>query len=545
MTTTVVPPLDEKPWPTLGPGVCDFIEAYLVHGPGDIRGRPAIVDAETRGLIYRAYELYPKTHPLAGRRRFKTVAWSLRKGTAKTEKAAWVVACELHSEGPVRCDGWRRQGSVWVPVGAPVRDPYIPMVAYTEEQTEELAYGALYVILSEGPLADDFDIGLDRIKQISGEGKAVPLAAAPDSRDGARTTFQHFDETHRMTTPRLREARQTMEGNIPKRKAADAWSLETTTAPELGANSVAEGTMRYAEDVLDGKIRDPRLFFFHREASASHDLRKPAGLKAAVLEASGPSAAAYSDIHSICALWDDPRNDKAYLERVWLNRARGGANKAFDAKQWHDTIVEGERPDSGTLVTLGFDGSRTKDATALIGTVVDSGWQWVVKIWERPLNARPGWAIPEDDVHLTLELVMHDLNVWRLYADPPYWESAVAVWQGKWGDEKVQEWHTRRRTPMSWAIKAYRNAIADKSLSHDDDPVFEKHVTNAYKLLLPEKDDQGDRLFLIQKERPDSLDKIDAAAAGVLSWAARMDAVAAGVLEESESVYETRGMVIL
>jgi len=36
----MVPPVAEEEWPTLGPQVCDFIEAYLVFGPGDLRGQP-------------------------------------------------------------------------------------------------------------------------------------------------------------------------------------------------------------------------------------------------------------------------------------------------------------------------------------------------------------------------------------------------------------------------------------------------------------------------------------------------------------------------
>jgi len=37
-------PRDKSPWPTLGPQVCDFIEAYLVFGPGDLLGQPARLD---------------------------------------------------------------------------------------------------------------------------------------------------------------------------------------------------------------------------------------------------------------------------------------------------------------------------------------------------------------------------------------------------------------------------------------------------------------------------------------------------------------------
>jgi phage terminase large subunit-like protein len=190
------------------------------------------------------YEVYPQGHAQAGRRRFKRVGISLRKGTAKTELAAWIAACELHPEAPVRCTGFSKSGE---PIGGPVSDPYIPLVAYTEEQSEDLAYGALRVILELSTLKDDFIIGLERIERKKGDGKAVPLAAAPDARDGARTTFQHFDETHRFTLPRLVRAHQTMLANIPKRPLADAWSLETTTAPEPGAGSVAEATMEYAQ----------------------------------------------------------------------------------------------------------------------------------------------------------------------------------------------------------------------------------------------------------------------------------------------------------
>src|SRR5688572_21944205 len=139
-------------FPSLGDQVCDWIEDHLVFGPGDLRGEPAKVDAETRALIWRMYEVYVKGHSQAGRLRFKRAGLMLAKGLAKTEKAAWLAACELHPEAPVRCVGW--EGSK--PVGSGVRDPYIPLVAYTQEQSDELAFGALRVILENSPVRDDF-----------------------------------------------------------------------------------------------------------------------------------------------------------------------------------------------------------------------------------------------------------------------------------------------------------------------------------------------------------------------------------------------------
>jgi hypothetical protein len=52
--------------------------------------------------------------------------------------------------------------------------------------------------------------------------------------------------------------------------------------------------------------------------------------------------------------------------------------------------------------------------------------------------------------------------------------------------------------------------------------------------MLSATDDQGNRLWVIQKERPDSPLKIDAAMAGCLSWEGYTAAIAAGVTTEPQ-----------
>ena len=539
MSVLVVPSLNEKPWPTLGRQVCDFIETYLVFGPGDLRGEPARLDAEKRALVYRIYEVFPMGHPQAGRRRFKRVAISLRKGSAKSEFAAWLAAVELHPDGPVRCDGFDAHGE---PVGRGVTDPYVPLVAYTEEQSDELVYGALRTILQYSLLADDFDIGLERIMRVGGDGKAVSLATAPDARDGARTTFQVFDETHRFTLPRLREAHRTMMANIPKRKLSDAWSLETTTAPAPGQGSVAEDTMDYARLVADGKIVDSRLFFFHRQASDKHDLATDEGVRAAVIEASGP-VAEWSDIEGIVEQWRDPTADRTYLERVWLNRLVQSSERVFDVEQWRTLAKPDYTVPDGELITLGFDGARYHDATALVGTHVLTGYQWLLGLWEHP-HGIEHWEVPADEVEEAVAGAFERWDVWRLYADPPYWETYVANWAGKYGEKRVFEWWTNRWKPMAYAVRSYANAMASGDLSHDGSAAFTRHIGNACRRALTLRDDQGKPLYSMQKERPDSPHKMDAAMAGCLSWEARCDALAAGVGARRESAYETRGLVL-
>lgn len=535
-----VPDLDFS-WPTLGPQVCEWIEDHLVFGPGDLRGQPAVVDAETRALICRMYEVFPRGHDNSGRRRFKRCAISLRKGSAKTEKAAWIAACELHPAAPVRCVDWsyNKKSKAWEPIGGPVTDPYIPMVAYTEEQSEDLAYGALRVILELSDVSGDFDIGLERILRKQGGGKAVALASAPDARDGARTTFQHFDETHRFTLQRLVNAHKSMLANIPKRKMADPWSLETTTAPEPGTGSVAEATMEYAKAVTQGTVPDSRLFYFHREASEQHDLSTDDGVRAAVMEASGPLSE-WSDIDSIVEQWRDPTSDRTYLERVWLNRLVQAGTQAFDVPRWRSLKVEPIPVVDGDFITVGLDGGQFHDSTALVATHIKTGYQWRVGLWERP-PGRAEWQVPATEVDSAVRELFARYHVWRLYADPPYWQSWIAIWQGVFGKEQVIEWWTNRDTYMARAVEGFHTAIKDGSIGHDGSPDVARHIGNSRKREIGQRDEQGKAMWVIQKDRNDSTQKIDAAVASVLSWEARTDAIAAGVQQEPEYAFHVYG----
>lgn len=522
----VVPPAKgEKSWPSLGGPICDWIEEYLTFGPGDLLGQPAVLDDEKRALIHRAYQVYPRRHRMKGRRRFKRVAFSLRKGSAKTEFAAWIAACELHPQSPVRTVDWDSKGH---PIGGGITDPYIPMVAYTEEQTEDLAYAALRAILEHSDLARDFDIGLERIMRAGGYGKAVALAAAPSARDGARTTFQHFDETHTMILPRLKKAHRAMLANIPKRRLADAWSLETTTAPVPGERSVAEETMEYAEAISNGTVKDATLFFFHRQASDKHDITKKRGLRAAIVEASGPLAK-WSDIPAIMDQWKDPNADPAELERLWLNRPTRASSRAFDVASFKKLAEPKRDIEDGAMVTLGFDGARYHDSTALVATEIESGHQVLLGIWERP-HAAKKWEVPEDEVEQVIAAAFERWSVWRMYADPPYWETNVASWAGEHGEKCVVAWPTNRWRKMADAVRAYVNAIAAGELSHDGHLALVRHIGNAFRRNLPRiVDDKGQPMWIIQKERPDSPFKIDVAMAAILSWEARRDALTLGV----------------
>ena len=202
----------------------------------------------------------------------RAVVW--RRVCGRRSSAAFVAIAELHQDAPVRFNGWRGRSGEPAP-GRGVTDPFV--VAGGLHRGAERRAGvrrACGPSWTRATSRDDFDIGLERIIRKTGDGKAVSLAGSPNARDGARTTFQLFDETHRMTLPRLKQAHQTMMANLPKRKIADAWALEITTAPEPGRR-VDRGSARWnTPQAIDGwaASRMPSLFFFHRQASDEHDL---------------------------------------------------------------------------------------------------------------------------------------------------------------------------------------------------------------------------------------------------------------------------------
>ncbi len=537
MAVLIVPELDEEPWPTLGPQVADLIEDGAIFGPGSLKGQPAKLDDEKRAALYRMYEVYPKGHEFAGRRRFKRCSICWRKGLAKTEFMSWVAFAELHPDGPVRCDGFDAHGE---PVGRPVVDPYIPMLAVTAEQVEELAYGALYVMCTEGPDADLFDSTNERIVRLSptgrADGKAVPLSNSPGSRDGARTTFQCFDEPHRLILPRQIEAHETMVANLEKRVLEDPWGLYVGTAGELGQGSIAEGLHEEAQQISRGEIDDPQLFHFHREAGTGYDMDVLEQRVEAVSEATGPVGEyGPGQFLSIARQWDRPKADKAYLERVWTNRWVKSGRQAFDVKQWA-TLNTAEIIEPGSFVTFGFDGARRRDSTGIVITDIPTGRQQVWAAWERPLDVET-WEIDPAEVEDAFERLMAEMDVYRGYLDPPYWDEQAKKWAGRWGDDKFIEWYTQRKGAMAWAIRRYREGQDSGSVtwpeSHPLSPQFSRHIGAAGRKPVNLWDDQGERLFILDKIHPDR--KFDIAMAGTLSWECRLDALEAGAKPATNS----------
>jgi len=528
-------------WPTLGWDLIDWVEAYLCHGPGDVEGELVELDDEWAQVLLDLYRLYPKGHDRAGHRVVTRGVLSRAKGRAKSELAGMIVCIEARA--PARFDGWTKSGE---PVGRPVRSPFIRALA-TEESQAGNTYDNVTVMLDHAARhhADVFGgIDIGKSTQAStriylpGGGEIRPSTASSAAKDGGKETFGVADETHLYVLPEHRGMHRTVSRNLRKRKIAEPWMLDTTTAHRPGQGSVAELAHDRARTLLDGRrARAGGFYMNHREGLEVEDWKDDGQVLASLAEAYG-AAAEWVDRELI--LTDDIRSPDATevdSRRYWLNQVRAGSEQAFDPERWSQLAKADVVVPKKELITLGFVGARVEDPTALIATWVAEGYQWPVGIWERPEDAPEDWEVDEAAVEAAVEEAFSTWDVWRMYANPSYWESPIDRWAGKWGDKKVIRWWTNRDRAMAFAVRAFDTSQKTGELSHpagetDNVKAFDRHLGNCYRRDTTVKDDQGKTMWALRKEHPSSPNKIAAAVAATLSWEARGDAIASGALEK-------------
>jgi hypothetical protein len=532
-----------------------WIEHFCIHGPGDVEGTPLAslpLDPEFAGLVLDYYAL-----DRSGRRLYDSAFTSRPKGRAKSELAGIVVLFE--GFGPCRFAGWAEGGEVYEwrdfrytyepgePLGRQIVYPFIRCLATEEEQAGN-TYDNVYFNLTHGPLSEGLPsnaAGLTRTILPHG-GEIVPSTAANASKDGGKETHVVFDETHLYVLPELKRMYRTVRRNMAKRRDAEPWSHETSTMYLPGEDSIAEGTHETARKILAGKLRRGRLLFDHRQADDDVDLEDEAALTVALREAYGDFAD-MMDLRRIIDEIYDPRNLVGDSRRYFLNQPTSAIDAFLAAHEWAGCLDETKQIEPGDVITLGFDGSRgdrargrKPDATGIIATRLGDGHQQVFGHWEAPDSHFDGWTPPVPEVDDAIDRAFTGFLVAGAYFDPAGgWGSKVNDWENKYGsrllktrtgrqlkvknDHPFEWWMTGGRSEyVQRALESFASAVRNEELTHGHHQAFTAHVLNARRRLRATK-------LIIAKENDYSPKKIDLCVAGVLSYQARLDAIAAGI----------------
>lgn len=437
-------------FPTLGWQVIDWLEAYLCNGPGDVQGDPLVIDDEEALFLCWAYRVWPQDHSLAGRRLVQRAVYSRPKGRRKSMFAGAIDCVE--ALGPVRCDGFDTRGE---PVGVPVTYPFIRCLATEEEQSGN-TYDNVVFMLTEGAAGDEYalDVGLTRtfIRERGG-GEIVPSTSGSASKDGGKESHSTADETHLYVSPALRSMYRTVARNTGKRKIAEPWMLDTTTAWQPGEHSIAEQAAdKYAQLPVEEAVTKRGVLYDHRQGDEPKRFGDDRSLIKAMRPGYGP-AAEWTDFDRIVKIIRDAEDPESEAYRYFLNRPRRAASHWL-GKEEIATALEDLDVEHGSMICAGFDGSENDDHTALMGCT-EAGDVFTIGVWA-PSGQGLGWR---SDVTAAVDLLHETFTVQRFYGDPAWWIDELGKWAARHGT--VTEFWTggRAETKMAVATGAWRTAI--------------------------------------------------------------------------------------
>ena len=515
---------------SLGYEILDWLEEFACHGPGDVQGEPLdfAADQEMADHIIECYRLDPTT----GRRVYDEVVLSRAKGRAKSEIAGLVAVVEAF--GPARFDGWDASG---LPVGKPVTSPLIKCLATEESQAGNTFENVAFIVSDWGadvhPGVYGGASGVRQYQSASaiylphgGEIRACTSGAA--SKDGGKETHVVADETHLYVLPALKSMYATVARNLGKRKLAQPWLHQTSTAYRPGELSVFEDTLtRWRKGELRGTV-----YVNHREAKGKIDLDDEDRTMRQLAYVYGDSAP-WQDLERKYAERNDTRiyEDEEQFIRYSLNRPQSGkdawiAKDIIERQAWADVV----KP--GCAIALGFDGSLNNDATALVASRMSDGFLFPIRIWAPPEGvAATWWEVPRLEVLAEIRATFECYDVTRLYADPHEWRSDIDTLAEELGEERVIPWSTNSYARMHDALDRLRADLMQGGepvdgapmgrVRHSGDSLLSEHFANAYVA-------RRGRLRLVRKEHDSSPRKIDGMVAAVLAYEARADAIANG-----------------
>ncbi|WP_432111375.1 Terminase [Streptomyces sp. YPW6] len=484
-----------------------WIEWFAVHGPGDVQGIPLHprhggeclpLDDEFAGLILDCY-----AHDETGRRLYDTVVVSRAKGRAKSELAGFVGLAE--AMGPCRFAGWAEGGEVYEwrdfryeyepgeAMGRPITYPFIRCLA-TEESQSGNTYDNINFNLEHGPLAEDLPSGTAGITRVflPGGGEVRPSTASAASRDGGKESFAVFDEPHLYNLPELRQMYRTVDRNLRKRKAAAPWALLTSTMYQPGEDSTLEKLHERAKAIAEGKTRERRLAWDHREAPADVDMADLGAMRAALREVYGP----FGDVLDLDGIIESEfwniEKDPEESRRYFFNQPTA----ARDAWTTHPEWVAGARPDTVVgdqePIVMFFDGSKSDDATGLVGCRVSDGHVFVIDCWEKPRGpAGEGWQVDRADVDRVVRATFEQRQVVAFFGDVAEFESYIDAWAQDFGEQLViQATLGRSAHPVAWDMRGHLRDftqacermevdIREGDVTHDGDSRLQRHILNA------------------------------------------------------------------
>lgn len=530
---------------TLGFAAAGWAEKRLIQPNGPRAGKPFAFTGDQLLFLLWWYAVDDQ-----GRWLYTHGARRLAKGSGKSPFAAvWALTEFL---GPVRLDRFddRVLGGC---VGRPVPMPLVQIAATAESQTANTMRMVRAFAPKGSALVEEYnlDVGKTLYYKVP-EGSLHIITSSATAAEGAEASAVVADETeHWKPSNGGPELMETLADNLAKNGER---MIETANAWKPGQETTAESTYEAWVAQEEGRTRgETKILYDARLAPPATDMADPASLKSAL-------HFVYGDCDWKKPTPDSPPDVRAIMEKIWRPSSKPDDSKrkylnwptapadAWTTPQEWAALAAPQPVDKREEIVLFFDGSKSRDATALVACRMSDGHVFTIKVWE------PSTAHDTEDVVDVADVdrvVRHAATgaygkVVGFFGDVKEWESFVTVsWPPLFSELLVQATGGQQAQPIAWdmrnrtkqftlACELVEAEIIEKLFTHDNHAALSRHVANARR--------RPNRYGVsIGKESPDSPKKIDAAVCmvgarmvrGIVlsspSWAKRTNTIAAPI----------------
>lgn len=393
--------------------------------------------------------------------------------------------------GPCRFSHFNDDGN---PVGKDNPAAWVQLSAVSADQTRTTM--SLFPLLLPKRTIKEFavELGKEKLYALGGRRRLEILTTSFRSQEGARVTFVVLNEgQHWLRSNGGHDLYDVITRNRTKAKGGAARALQITNAFQPGEDSIAERTRTAYDKTVDinpvtGKpyAAFAGLLYDSLEAPANAPL-DPAVAPFILERIRGDSV--WLDIESIVNFIVDTRNPPSLSRRFFYNQITADEETLIPPALW-DPLKSDKVLATGDEIVLGFDGSRTRDATALVAIRVADQHIVPLGIWERDKKAAK-WEVPREEVSGAVDNAFAEYHVVAFFSDVHPWESYVDVWSNKYrevllvkaaGDHAIGYNMSGHQQDITEANMRFVAAIADKTFTHNGDPVLRRHVMNCRRM---------------------------------------------------------------
>jgi hypothetical protein len=429
---------------TLGWDMLGWCGVEMQHGPGE----PWRFTLEQARFILWWYALDADGNWL-----FRDFVLQRLKGWGKDPLAATICGAEML--GPCRFADWDRNR----PVASDQPHAWVQTAAVSLEQTKNTMRLFPSLFTPEAKSHYGIQVGKELIHGLSDDRLIQATTSSPTTLEGNRSTFNLLNETqHWQENNQGHAMAEVIARNSAKSPDGAARTGRITNAPDPSIDSVARRDRDAYDMMVAGESATSGILYDSLEASPEAPLTAE---DAPDVLAGVRGDAKWLSIRSIVDQILDTRNAASTSRRFWYN-AQTAAEDAWVDPQRFDALA---RPELGRGVDLlrearvagdwvvFFDGSKSDDATGIVGCRISDGHTVTLGMWQRPPLAREdagSWTVPRDQVDERVTEIMERLNVVGFWADPSHTRDDET--QERYWDDLVDGWHRRYRDRLKlWA----------------------------------------------------------------------------------------------